>query len=771
MNHDDDLEPGPGADDPWAPGGAMSTTPIPPAPLFFERDQRARHSPGEPDEPGERGERAAADAPDDRAAAAVLPRSAQVGIGIAVVVALVVGGVWLAGGDRRAEEPVSDVAPTTSLFNPPATTVVESAAAVDEPDDEPVDETPVVVVDVGGPLIDAVIGIPTEVSSLAPTELVVLTGSGQVVGVETATGAVTSAISDVPFNAPHLSATGNAMLLWERGSNSIVVVNRGEKPTLIETAGSIESVVAETDDEFLIQSFGVGEQHELRLDPVVRTALVDFGSGEADSARAHPAGDLMVSAADGTYLVSRDGAARISGGYVVAVGRNHVLFRDCSGGSGCVFVIDDVVAGTQTELTEIAADDFELGVSTYWLSPDGAAVAGIAFTDAGQVVRFRELPGGDTLDVPFDPNPLPPVLMWAPDSSGVYAVTEGSVAFRSRTSGQVTELTALTELFAPAGGVLELAVRPSSLPADDGGQFALDPSDAPALDLVGLTDDGDVLRLDLATGDHTTYEGLPLLSAGSRLLFADEAGVTVASVADVAGFRLDYGGEPRPTDGSAISGNVFDGPRTGTLWQSPPIPFGAADFELIDLNGAPLGEQIHVDDAFALGSDGAGGLIVVAVGGNYVATPEGATRLTTGELLATGPTTVYARECDEFLTCGVVRIDRASGERAPVDDPTLAGAPLYQEILRLSGRTVSPDGDVVFVQVSPNALGWAIIDLAAGVTVDVPGPRDASSVVWSDDSRFAVYLSGGRLRVYDRAAGSIAALHGVPDLRAFAEAA
>lgn len=779
VTNDDDLQPGSGADDPWAPGGAMSATPIPPPPRFFERDQRDQR--GERGDRGahgahgrELGEHPAVDAADDRVdesgvAGVTLPRAAQIAIGIAVVVALVVAGVWLSGGDRPDAEPAADVAPTSSSADAPTTTATEPVAA--PADTTAADVGDAALVDAGTPLIDAVIDLPAEVSSLAPAELVVLTGSGQVVGVNSATGVVASAVWDVPFNAPHLSATDNAMVVWSRGGDAIVVGRRGEKGVLLEIAGSVESVVAESDDEFLIRSYGAGGPQELRLDPTVRTALVDLGEGEPLSARAHPNGGLMVSAADGTYLVTADGSERISGGYVVAEGRNHVLFRDCSGGSGCVFVIDDVGAGTQTELTAIADDDIEPGASSIWLSPDGTAVAEIAFTDAGEVVRFRELPGGEALDVPFDPTPLPPVLIWAPDSSGVYAVTGGSAAFRSRTSGQVTELTALTDLLAPAGGVLELAVRPAPPPADGGGQAVLDQSDAPAIDLVGLTDDGDVLRIDLASGEYTTDEGLPLLSAGSRLLFADETGVTVASVADVAGFRLDYGAAPRPTDGDAISGHVFAGPRPGTLWQSPQLPLGAADFELIDLNGAPLGEQIQVDDAFALGSDGAGGLIVIAVGGNYVATPEGATRLTTGELLATGPTTVYARECDEVLTCGVVRIDRDTGERSPVDDPTLASAPLYQEILQLSGRTVSPDGDVVFVQVSPNALAWAIVDVAAGVTVEVPGPRDASSVVWSDDSRFAVYLSGGQLRVYDRAAGALTTVGDMPDLRAFAEAA
>ena len=85
------------------------------------------------------------------------------------------------------------------------------------------------------------------------------------------------------------------------------------------------------------------------------------------------------------------------------------------------------------------------------------------------------------------------------------------------------------------------------------------------------------------------------------------------------------------------------------------------------------------------------------------------------------------------------------------------------------GQTVSPDGDVVFVQVSANSLAWLMIDLAAGTVLEVPGPGRVTPIVWSNDSQYAAYVSGDILRVYDRAAGVLKDLSQLPRIKTFTE--
>ncbi len=764
----------------------MSATPIPPAPPVFERAEPApdaaapdrhaganRHAgtdrhPGtdpnlhrqlgrhrDPDHDGPGGSAA------DHGAGLGRSRPARIGIALAVAGALVAGGTWLIGRDGATGEPSTAAPPTSpALFDPPATTVAVPGS------DLPVEPEVEIVAD--GPL-DAVVGLPARLDSLAPTELVVLTESRELIRVEVSTGVVESWLSRVPFGQPQLTATDNAVVVWSPGTDSSVVVDRRGNPTLRQT-GLLAAVVASAvDDRFLLLPPAGSEAFELRASPEVASEpVVVDGVSEQWPVLAHPSGGWIVSTDDGSDIVLPGGRERLGDAAAFAAGRHHVLFKACDGLAPCRFIVDDPALGVETEIAAGPAALIQGAPLAHGLSPDGMSLVQILLPETGPVERIIDLQTGSAVETPIG-TPLNPafLLSWAPDSSGLFEVIDGAILFRDRATGQVTELTELSELLARAGGARAMAARPLPPPGPVVSTMDVAPGGPTGFDLVGWSDDGKVVQIDLDGSVVTAHAGHPLASGAPVTVDADNTGVSVLSWDNVDGFRLQFGESPEPIDGDRFLGYLFPGPVAGTLWRSGDGGFSDhVAFDLVDARGGELGWSIEVDNAYVLGSDGNGALLVDAGGGVYAAVPAGATRVTTGDLLASGPTTLYARECDEVLACQVVRVDRANGERTPVSHPAVVGAPGFQNP-GVTGSSVSPDGGVVFVQAASNGLGWSIVDVVSGLSVEAPGPQDASSVVWSADSRFAVYLSGGRLRLYDRAAGSLTVLSDLPSLRGF----
>jgi hypothetical protein len=124
--------------------------------------------------------------------------------------------------------------------------------------------------------------------------------------------------------------------------------------------------------------------------------------------------------------------------------------------------------------------------------------------------------------------------------------------------------------------------------------------------------------------------------------------------------------------------------------------------------------------------------------------------LTTGNLLAVGPTGYLVSECVTAGKCLTSVIDRASGKRR-----TLA-----RSIVPVVGDTglISPDGrtaaviDVAKVGSVDGRL--SLVDLTSGVEhalgVDLGTPTGSGSMVWSPDSRWLfVVTAAGHVAVID----------------------
>ena len=142
--------------------------------------------------------------------------------------------------------------------------------------------------------------------------------------------------------------------------------------------------------------------------------------------------------------------------------------------------------------------------------------------------------------------------------------------------------------------------------------------------------------------------------------------------------------------------------------------------------------------------DPAGGLLAFMSGDMFEINPGGATRITTGEIMALGANTAIVSECDEALVCGHVVIDRMTGERQPLplqeivdqaspppaqgiaDAPTMIQNVGYWPTQATIAGTTAVFGITPSNGSSSSHGGLGIIDLAAqrmvGVLADNYGP-------------------------------------------------
>ena len=197
--------------------------------------------------------------------------------------------------------------------------------------------------------------------------------------------------------------------------------------------------------------------------------------------------------------------------------------------------------------------------------------------------------------------------------------------------------------------------------------------------------------------------------------------------------------------------SVFPGPDARHLWAETRAGTASA-LSLLTLDGRPAGVQVPIPaDATVQASDRAGNVLMLGVGGRYDARPDGLHRITSGTLLAAGPTRWLALECDERYRCAGVVIDRGTGQRRSLVTPLNA----YQQ----DSGAISPDGRVAAL-LQPDGRGGGnleLVDLATGlarltgVTTGSDRIRGGRILAWSPDSRWLFVTDGnGRLLALDR---------------------
>jgi hypothetical protein len=259
-----------------------------------------------------------------------------------------------------------------------------------------------------------------------------------------------------------------------------------------------------------------------------------------------------------------------------------------------------------------------------------------------------------------------------------------------------------------------------------------------------------VIRIQLARGRITTT-AVPVVNTDAPVaFFVGSDRVIVRSVDDPIGYVVRDGKAVTESPPTMRHGAwLLPGPDQRHLWLDLP-PGGDYGIALLKLDGTPTGARIEVPvGTGVLGADGAGYVLLSGIGGTYDARPGRIHRITSGIVLASGPTRWLTVDCDDSFICRDVVIDRASGARHSWDGPV-------QSLTENSG-TISPDGRTAAL---PRYGGISLIDLDSGAErpIGVTPPSDNSQVaplmVWSPDSRWLFMPdSAGRVMIINRATG------------------
>jgi hypothetical protein len=136
-------------------------------------------------------------------------------------------------------------------------------------------------------------------------------------------------------------------------------------------------------------------------------------------------------------------------------------------------------------------------------------------------------------------------------------------------------------------------------------------------------------------------------------------------------------------------------------------------------------------------------------GGIYDVTPGSLRRVTTGAVLAVGPTRWLTEECDEQHHCTTEVVDRSSRAHRVLGAGSDSDAPT---------GSVAPDGSTAAILSGDEPLSLSMLDLTTGiehhtsVEIDRDDAYSGTSVVWTPDGRWLIVADmTGHLVVVDHA--------------------
>jgi hypothetical protein len=287
----------------------------------------------------------------------------------------------------------------------------------------------------------------------------------------------------------------------------------------------------------------------------------------------------------------------------------------------------------------------------------------------------------------------------------------------------------------------------------------------PRVDVFGLGAGG-VIRVELATGRMTRTQLPPM--PGGNVSFVPVRDAVLVHVGDFGPvYVVPDGRLPQVAPaGLAGIGPLLPGPDPDHVWvvRGPGSP---AYLVLLDVRGEPTGTVAPLP-AFGTTkpiADRTGFSLAKGVGGTYWAGPPGLRRVTTGAVVATGPTGWLVVECDDRDTCSGVLVTRGGGRR-PVDGVLEPSPPVGD--LSVPFGALSPDGRSAAFYAQDRVRGrrLVVLDLVTGRRrrtalnlVDGPGP---GRLAWTPDGRWLLAVdSSARILALDPATGGAAPL--VPD--------
>jgi hypothetical protein len=274
---------------------------------------------------------------------------------------------------------------------------------------------------------------------------------------------------------------------------------------------------------------------------------------------------------------------------------------------------------------------------------------------------------------------------------------------------------------------------------------------------------GVVIRIQFA-GGRITRTALPALPSGGPVTFVTDAeGALVRPIDLVPGYLIPDGEPAREAPGPpGAGGPVFPGPDARHLW----VPGGSSGDRMVlaGMDGRRAGPSITappqgsaVNASLQAIPDQAGYLLFPGTGGVYDARPGGTSRVTTGTVLAVGPTRWLTAECTGHAPCRTIAIDRSTGVRHPLGTRISGTA-------QSTAGVISPDGSTAAVLAGSSQARIEIIDLATGAAHALPLRIDLpaidmgwawESMAWSPDSRWLFAAAGGDLYAVSQHSGQI----------------
>jgi hypothetical protein len=408
--------------------------------------------------------------PPDATATTGMPRN-QVVLGVIVgVVLLAVGTVALVRDDGAVAVPgattgttaptATDVTVTTTpatVADEPSATVGPTTPAVAEPGSA--SEVPVITP--GEPVVwsESTIDVPPVLATVAPTEVVAMTGEGLLHRIDLPSGRVRTADASGLEGIDGDVAVGERALVL-KGPNDVYRIP-DEGPVLrVEWPDGVIWVQSRPGtDEFVVTSpavSGTDREREFLLQPDGRMLAAPEGrvaDGVIWARTYSPTGDVLVNRPGGVYAIDGAGdARRIDDGDLVATGTRHYAVEQCDDQLVCTIRVVEWSTGESAVYAAgpLRSDGF-LDPSTR-VSPDGRAIVFRGLAQAVDARRVYVLPTGEVVDV----GRVSKVIhadTWAADGSGLFRDDAGVVHFVSLATRESVQLGDL-------GGVTDIATRP-----------------------------------------------------------------------------------------------------------------------------------------------------------------------------------------------------------------------------------------------------------------------------------------------------------------------
>jgi hypothetical protein len=280
---------------------------------------------------------------------------------------------------------------------------------------------------------------------------------------------------------------------------------------------------------------------------------------------------------------------------------------------------------------------------------------------------------------------------------------------------------------------------------------------------------GMVVRIQFARGRITRTAYPALLSSGPVTFVTDAEGALVRPIDFVPGYLIPDGEPAREAPGALDAGGpAFPGPDPRHLWVSSST--NDDRMVLVGMDGRRTGPSIAappqrspINASLLAVPDQTGYLLFPGTGGVYDVRPGGTSRVTTGTVLAVGPTRWLTAECSSHARCRPVVTDRSTGVRYPLNTRVPLSTRLNGAVLSTVG-VISPDGAAVAVLVGSPRARIEIIDLVTGTAHALPLRIDLSevdmawaweSMVWSPDSRWLFVAASGGLYAVNQRTGQI----------------